>query len=240
MLLVFTTLSLHSCHFISSQKSVRVSKNYITKDYDTGFFQQINSNLSAKVYIVQSEEFSVSAYAPDNLLPSLKIFVKGNTLYLKAENSRKSTIQKIGNKHITIHISVPDLTNITQNGVGDITIEDKATFDTLTLRLSGVGDIHCEDLTCKQLKVTHFGVGDINLKGKSQSAWYKSNAVGDINAKKMLVSSLTVKHSGVGDVICHAVEELNINTGGVGDVIYYGNPAIKDIHKGNIGKVKHK
>lgn len=240
LFLILTILSLHGCNWVSSGNPMEASKNIISKDFDTSHFQQIESNIPAMIRITQSKDYSVSACGPDNYLSHLKIFVKGNTLYLNTESPWKSAINKLEKKHVTIHISLPTLTTVTQNGVGNIQIEEKAIFNKLTLRLKGVGDILCEDITCQQLEATLSGVGEVKLKGKSQSAYYKNSGVGDIQASTMTVSSLTVKHTGVGNITCHATDNLKINASGVGDITYYGNPSAKDFHKNGVGKIKHK
>lgn len=239
VLLMLTILSTYGCISSISGDPIVASANKITKDFNTEDFQQVESNIPAQIYIVQSDNYSVSAYGPDNQIPLLKIFVKGNTLYLNADKSWNQKI-KSGKKQISIHISVPNLTAITHNGVGDIQLNKHAEFDNLTIKLKGVGDVLCEDMACKQLEVNLTGVGDVKLKGNSESAYYKNSGVGDIEAKEMAVSSLAVKHSGVGDVACRAVKELAINASGVGDVVYYGNPTLKDVHKSSVGKIKHK
>jgi len=240
LFLVFTLFSLHGCNWISSRNPIKTSKNIISKDFDISNFQQIESNISAMIYITQSKDYAVSVHGPENYLSHLKIFVKGNTLYLNANNFWKHATDKLGKKHVTIHISLPTLTTVIQNGVGNIQIEEKAIFDKLTLRLKGVGDILCDDLTCQQLEATLSGVGKVKLKGKSKSAYYKNSGIGDIQASSMTVSSLTVKHTGVGDITCHATDHLKISASGVGDVTYYGNPSVRTLHKNSVGKIKHK
>ena len=65
VLLMLTILSTYGCISSISGDPIVASANKITKDFNTEDFQQVESNIPAQIYIVQSDSYSVSAYGPD-------------------------------------------------------------------------------------------------------------------------------------------------------------------------------
>lgn len=88
-------------------------------------------------------------------------------------------------KNLKITVSSPNLDRINFKGVGNINIENKLTTNTLDIESKGVGNIEIQDLSCQNLTVSSMGVGNVNLKGKAESANLYSKGVGDVEATNL-------------------------------------------------------
>lgn len=222
-----------SCNPIG--ETIKPSKNLITRDYKVKEFNQIEATTVGDIYYTQSTDgkTSVQIYGPDNFINLIQVAVKNSTLLLTMEKHNK-----VRNGKLKITISSPDLNRIDFKGVGDIYIDDSFKTTNLDIESKGVGDIKINNLTCDVLTVGSMGVGDVELKGKVQSAILSSKGVGDINAKELEAARIDASSKGVGDISCYATESLKASVKGVGSIKYKGNPTEKSFEKGGVGSIK--
>lgn len=234
LLLVTGVFSSCSCTVIGD--SIKPSKNNITRDYKVKEFNQINAATVGDIYYTQSTDgkTTVQIYGPDNFVNLVQVAVKNGTLLLTMEKHNK-----IKNGKLKITIASPDLTRIDFKGVGDINIEDRFKTAKLDIECKGVGDIKINDLTCDELTINSKGVGDVELKGKVQSANLSSEGVGDIDADELEAARIEAFSKGVGDISCYATESLKASVKGVGSIKYKGNPTEKTFNKGGVGTIKN-
>lgn len=222
-----------SCNAVG--ETIKPSKNLITRDYKVKEFNQIDASTVGDIYYTQSTDgkTSVQIYGPDNFINLVQVAVKNGTLLLTMEKHNK-----VKNGKLKITISSPDLNRIDFKGVGDINIENSFKTAKLNIACKGVGDIKINDLTCDMLTVSSMGVGDVELKGKAQSAILSSKGVGDIDAEELETARVEASSKGVGDISCYATESLKASVKGVGSIKYKGNPTEKSFDKGGIGSIK--
>lgn len=222
-----------SCNAVG--ETIKPSKNLITRDYKVKEFNQIDAATVGDIYYTQSTDgkTSVQIYGPDNFINLVQVAVKNGTLLLTMEKHNK-----VKNGKLRITISSPDLNRIDFKGVGDINIENSFKTAKLNIACKGVGDIKINDLTCDALTVSSMGVGDVELKGKAQSAFLSSKGVGDIDAEELETARVEASSKGVGDISCYATESLKASVKGVGSIRYKGNPTEKSFDKGGIGSIK--
>lgn len=222
-----------SCNAVG--ETIKPSKNLITRDYKVKEFNQIDAATVGDIYYTQSTDgkTSVQIYGPDNFINLVQVAVKNGTLLLTMEKHNK-----VKNGKLRITISSPDLNRIDFKGVGDINIENSFKTAKLNIACKGVGDIKINDLTCDTLTVSSMGVGDVELKGKAQSAFLSSKGVGDIDAEELETARVEASSKGVGDISCYATESLKASVKGVGSIRYKGNPTEKSFDKGGIGSIK--
>ena len=78
-----------------------------------------------------------------------------------------------------------------------------------------MGNIEIQDLSCQNLTVSSMGVGNVNLKGKAESANLYSKGVGDVEATNLEAIHVKASSHGVGNISCNAVESLDAAVRGV-------------------------
>lgn len=223
-----------SCNVVGD--TIKPSKNLITRDYKVKEFNQIEAATVGDISYTQATDgkTSVQIYGPDNFINLVQVAVKNGTLMLTMEKHNQ-----VKNGKLQITISSPDLNRIDFKGVGDIDIEAPFQTAKLDIESKGVGDIKIDNLTCESLTVNSMGVGNVELKGKVQSAILSSKGVGDIEAEELETVRIEASSKGVGDISCYATESLKASVKGVGSIKYKGNPTEKSFEKGGIGTIKN-
>ena len=228
---------LTSCTFIGERaEGLKPRKKMITRDYEIKNFTAIDANTVSNIHYTQATDgkSSLQISGPDNFVNLIQVSVKGNTLVLTMDKQKKIR----NTKNLKITVSSPNLDRINFKGVGNINIENKLTTNTLDIESKGVGNIEIQDLSCQNLTVSSMGVGNVNLKGKAESANLYSKGVGDVEATNLEAIHVKASSHGVGNISCNAVESLDAAVRGVGSIHYKGSPVQKTFSKKGVGSIK--
>jgi hypothetical protein len=176
-----------------------------------GDFTSVTLNAVANVLISPGDKVQVTITADDNVLPLVKTTVQNGMLQIDSTQDYNS---KSG---VKISITMPSVSSIVLNGVGDISI-DQVHSDALDVQLHGSGDITARGSSSK-LSASLSGVGDLNLSGwTAQQASVQVSGTG--SAKVDVSQSLDASLSGVGNIQYKNHPDLHLirHVSGTGDV----------------------
>ena len=124
-----------------------------------------------------------------------------------------------------ISVTLPDITQLTLTGSGNITNIDTLNLNDLTVKLIGSGNIdllfNVDDLRSEIL-----GSGDITLEGTADKHDIHILGRGDLLAFELAAEDCDVNLVGEGTVEVTVNDDLNVNIGGEGNVYYKGSPDI--------------
>jgi predicted GNAT family acetyltransferase len=222
---------------------VNGSDERITRTYNNiGSFDAVSANTYGDIYVSQTSDGSSSLriIGEAKYVERIKVVVIEGVLTITNENQEKNRMKVSEKNSVRIEITAPTLKSMVSKGVGDVLVNNKFVAGDLQITLRGVGDVKFNDLQCQKLKITHTGVGDVELKGRASTADMTLTGVGDIEAYDFKVDALTVLSKGVGDLECYATKSINAESRGVGEIKYKGSPSKKQIVSKGIGGVKHK
>jgi hypothetical protein len=211
------------------------SKTIITRHYNVGNFNAIESGAMGNVEFVQSTDgkCTVSIKGPENYIKKyFTVKVENNTLYIRCKEENH-----IFKAHIDIKISAPTLTNIESKGVGNFHISNIAVKN-LEIYNKGVGNINIDSISGSSLSVNTKGVGNISIKGKVHVASLACSGVGDIKADELESKVVDATCRGVGSITCFATDSMTAAARGVGSIKYKGKPAFKDLAASGVGSIK--
>ena len=140
-------------------------------------------------------------------------------------------------EELRITISLKDLKELKYDGVGNV--KTQGTFKVGDVRLigSGVGNLEL-DLDAQQIDADFDMVGNINLQGKANRAFFTNNGVGNLDASNLIVKDMEINSSGIGKVEIHCTGDLSLVVDGIGKVSYAGNPTLIKKEVSGIGKVE--
>ena len=224
----------------AQQESYEISpKEAITKKYSLNPFTSVKSNILGKLEIKKGENCKVEATGSFETVELLYITSEDGVLNISIKKDKLST-KNLRNTKLTVTITAPTLSEVTNQGVSNLVFEGAFYSEGLVLESKGVGNIHADSLMTKELTIVSEGVGNIKVKGSSEIASYHSKGVGSIDAKGVKAKSVIVEQKGVGSISCYAAEELKVDSKGIGSVTYYGSPSKKDINKKGIGSITDK
>lgn len=208
----------------------------ITKKYSIDSFNAITSNMIGQLRIVSGSDHKVEANGTFETVSLLRITCQAGVLDIEIDKE-KLTTKLLKNSRLTVTVTTPTLTQVSNQGVSNLTIGGDFNCDHLTIESKGVGNIQAESLNTKRLTIHSEGVGNVKVKGSSEWAAYDSKGVGNIEAKELQTKESVVYQKGIGSISCHATKQITVNSKGIGSVSYYGNPQKREIEKKGIGSV---
>ena len=201
-------------------------------------FNEIVLDLVASVKFVQSDRSYIEAKGPERLIKRTDVDVKGGVMTVAFEKGENIKFRRGEKLQITIYS--PSITRLEFKGVVNFKAPETIETPILEIVSDGVGNINFSDLQCKKVIVSSEGVGNITLKGNTDSAVYKSDGVGTIYAYEMISKVTNVSLNGVGGVQCYASEQGDFINNGIGNISYQGDPKEEHINSPGIGKVRKK
>ena len=232
-----------------------VGKGALEKfDRDAKDFKGIEVSSSANVYVRQAAAYKVVIEAQKNIADVFETVVEGGILKLKF----KSGSWNMQFDKLNVYVETPSVSSLSISGSGDVTVEtpfegddlsisvsgsgnvkaDKTlTFKKLETQISGSGDMNLSDVASDDVSSKVTGSGNIELKGKAQTAHFTVAGSGDLEAKNLIAKSVVASVGGSGNITCHADEAIDANAGGSGEIKYSGNATSVKSHAGGSGAV---
>jgi len=197
-----------------------------TATYDLAEFQTISVDYPGDYTVRQGDAESVTIEADDNLLPQLVAEVRNGTLHV--ENSERNWRDRVNpTEHVLITITVVELNRIQFPTAGKMLIEELQT-DSLSLSVSGAGDVNMTDLDAGTLDFSLSGAGNINVEGMAESLELSISGFGNFNGGDLQSQTADVHISGAGSATVWAEESLDASISGAGSVDYYGDPSVNE------------
>ncbi len=237
-----------------AQRTIKSSKNYVTKEVKASNFNAIRVQGSPDVVYTQSDKVGIQIYGSDNIVDLLETTVDNGVLTVKF----KSNTSIMNSGKFEVRASSPHLNKVHVQGSGDVTLangikgEDNLevsiqgsgdidgtniSCDNISISVQGSGDIKLSRITSSNVTATVAGSGDIDINGSCSSAVYSVAGSGDISAADLKADNVSAKVSGSGDIKCHATQVLKATVSGSGDIGYKGNPESTEFSKKGIYKL---
>ncbi len=231
-LLAFSTTACSQQHTYRSggfgSKTVKASKNYVTKDIKVDNFTKLSVAGSPDVtYTQKSGKPTVEVYTSDNIVDLLDIRVKDNTLYIGFKKNVSVSYNKL-----EVRVSAEKLNGIAVAGSGDVELKNGLKTDDLKISVAGSGDMKLNNVTANFTRASVAGSGTAILSGSTQEAEYSVAGSGDLLASDFVAKKASASVAGSGDIKCHATDFLKVRTSGSGSVGYKGNPELDYPKKG--------
>jgi len=197
-------------------------------------FDAIRVDYPAEIIVRQGRSESLKIEAEDNLLPQLSTDVRNGTLVL--ENSEQNWRDRVNpSEPVIITITVVNLNEVQFPTAGKMQIEGLET-DSLTVSVSGAGDMTLTELSAGDLNFNLSGAGNINVDGKSENLRLSISGLGNFNGGDLQTQDAHVQISGAGSATVWADDTLDANISGAGSIEYYGDPNVNE-HISGVGSV---
>lgn len=224
-LLLMAILFFPSCED-DGDDCVNGSGENVEKIRSVDFFNSVELQISAEVYVEYGEIQEVKIQAQSEVYEVLKTKVKDDkTLKIYTDGCLED------HKLIKIYIKLPEIKSLTLSSSGKIIIEEnnfeEINFQNLDLELSGSGEINLKGINVTNLSSVISGSGDINLSGIADIHNMVLSGSGNFNAFNLVSKEVDVNLSGSGNC------DISINNGdngkltgtisGSGDINYNGN-----------------
>jgi len=206
--------------------------NITTKTLALSSFEGIDFAIAGDVIISQGNVQSVLATGHPNIINDLKKkIVSGDVWVIEFDEDCYDKYE------LTLHITVPSISDISLSGSGTIQISNFFDQNNLSLDISGSGDIDLNTFSgTEKLTVDISGSGaitgnnelvdlshlDINISGS-----------GKYNGFPIITDDCSIRISGSGNCYVNVIDNLDINISGSGNIYYKGNPTININNSGS-------
>lgn len=201
----------------------------VSQDLDLPDFDAVHLAMSGEVYITQGSEQSVRVEGKQNIIDELDLSVSNGRWTIETDRCVRDL------NDFKVFITMPDITELSISGSGDIFGENFFVVQDITLRITGSGDMDL-GLEADDVDVDITGSGNMTLEGAGDFLDARISGSGDIRAFDLQVARAKFNISGSGDAEITVADELDVRISGSGDVKYKGNPSV-DVSISGSGRV---
>lgn len=193
----------------------------ISRDIDLDAFDGFELGISGNVILKKGNTQSVKVEGQANIIDLLKTKVKNKKWYIGFEEN----VNK--HKSLTIHITIPELTEVHLSGSGNITGEDYFSVKgQLDVSVSGSGNIKL-DASSENSNCNISGSGNIKLSGKTAKNNISITGSGNLTAYDLRTLESDISITGSGDCKINVQNNLVARITGSGNIYYKGNPKVR-------------
>ena len=190
-------LTVSGC-YAGGRNAVKPSKNYVTEKVSISDIEAIRSSSSVDVVYTQAPGTPYAEiYAPDNIVPLIKVEQEGKTLRV----GFKSNTSISGRYKCEVRVFAPEVTSFSTSSASDITLANGLkTSKPVTLKASSSGDIDASSLRCGDLTMTTQSSGDIKVGTIACGMLaLDTQSSGDIKVDSAQCTGATIESSSAGD-----------------------------------------
>ncbi|WP_027136992.1 head GIN domain-containing protein [Gaetbulibacter saemankumensis] len=234
-LIIATLLSLClcSCNF-DFNSGIRGNGNVLVENRQTNeVFHSIEASEGLDVYVTQSNTYSVTVEADENLQELIITDVIDGTLKIH-------TKKNIGwSKSKKVLVSFKDLSKITSTSGSDVYSTNTIKTSQLELKSTSGSDmsltVNTNKLNCKSTSGS-----DLKLSGKTNYLVAEATSGSDIKAGELIAQSSQVKATSGADITVNSIKKLMANASSGGDIKYLGTPEQIEKHAEVSGSINSK
>jgi len=199
------------------------SGNLDTQEMDFSGFTRVDAGYGFEVEILQSDTYSITITADDNLFEYIQVSKEGETLKigLKPGYSYVSTTLKA-------EIAMPDLYELELSGGSHGTVQGFSSSHDLTLDLSG-GSRVTGDITAGYADFDLSGGSSVQLQGSANDIVINASSGSHMELANFPVDNADVNLSGGSRGTVNLDGILNADLSGGSHLIYLGTPNMGDI-----------
>lgn len=173
--------------------------------------------------------------AGKNMVPNIKITREenGNALVIKNENKCHWSR---GGRQPLVKLTFQDIAQIEQWGFGNITSLDTLKGSSLTVRISGNGNVNLLvdviNFNCSMLEL-----GDLTVQGRSERSNLFSHNVGFFKGKNFFTRHCTARTRDEGEFQVSVSDTLIATIESTGSITYFGKPKFIETNITGAGRV---
>jgi hypothetical protein len=201
-------------------------------------FDAIEVSAGIDLFVSMGNRESVKVVADDEIIDNVKTEVRGGTLhvYMKESNWLRSIFNWGSPQSRKVYVTVNELKRLRASSGSDAQSENTLKGDRLEIEASSGSDVKL-DVVYKEVTLNSSSGSDARLSGRTKFFTASASSGSDINARELQAQICKVSASSGSDASVSVTEELNANASSGADVVYFGNPAVKNIDESSGGDV---
>jgi hypothetical protein len=186
-----------------------------------GSFERIILDGAVQLNLKQGgERDEVVVMGDDDVRELVQIHTSGNRLIINTQGN-----WKFWNKsRVQVNVTMKSLSQLIISGASDVIATGPFKTDSLTVHISGAGNVRFDELNAGTLRFIVSGAGDGQISGKVENLSLDLSGKGKLQADQLRATNARVNISGVGNAQLWATDTLRMHISGVGTVDYWGQP----------------
>lgn len=215
-------MNIFNSFFTNNNSSTKSDTTISSKTFNLNTFTKISLYSSFNVHVSQGDKQSVKATGTTRLMNLLKIEVIDDYCEIFTTDKR---FNMYNNEKVDIHITVPNIIELTINGSGNIATK---TFklDNIKLDVKGSGNIKASLMVNDSITAKIGGSGNIKIKG--QCNLFNATVIGSGNIKtvELVATQANCSVIGSGNIKISVTDMFYGSVTGSGNIKYKGKPSV--------------
>ena len=207
-----------------------------TEEFNFSDFTRVEVGYAFEVEVVQSDSYSVSITADDNLFKNLKVSKEGETL--KIGHSRHIS-WRLRTSRPKARITMPVLNGLKLSGASKGTVSGFSSSEDFKLNLSGASRVTGE-ITAGDAELDCSGASRVELTGSAKDAVIEASGASRMELGGFSVHDAAIKLSGASRSTVKLDGTLNATLSGASKLRWIGNPIVGDIKTSGASTLSNK
>lgn len=214
-----------------------------TEVMDFGDFTRVEVGYAFEVEIVQSDQFSVSITADDNLFEYIRVSQQGTTLKVGVKPAvvfRSATYRA--------EITMPELRYLEISGATRGTVSGFESVEDLDIEVSGASSLDMDgmvagdttfdvsgastvvgEIIAQDVDFDISGASTVRLSGTAEDIRLDLSGASHVEMADLLVTSADIDFSGASSGTVHVDGSLDVELSGASSLTYLGNATLGDV-----------
>ena len=207
-----------------------------TEEFNFGDFTRVEVGHAFEVEVVQSDSYSVSITADDNLFKNLKVSKEGETLKIGCSRHIGWRLRRTRPR---ARITMPVLKGLQLSGATKGTISGFNSSEGFKLNLSGASSVTGE-ITAGDAEFNFSGASSVELAGAAKNAVIEASGASHMELGGFSVHDAAIKLSGASRSTVKLDGTLNATLSGASKLSWIGNPIMGDIKTSGASTLSNK
>lgn len=208
-----------ACSQVFSNRRIKASKNYVTKEMRLDDFSKMSVAGSFDVCFTQQPgRPEVAVTTSDNLIEHLNIRVKDHTLCISwKEGINVSQVSKL-----EVRVSAEQMNAIAVAGSADVELMNSLNAEDLKLSVAGSGDVKGGNISCNTLAASVAGSGSLEIDGTLSCSSVQLSVAGSGNMELEALHAEKVEASVAGSgtlELAGTATRAEYSVAGSGDIL---------------------
>jgi hypothetical protein len=209
--------------------------NQKTQTYSFTDFTALNVGSAFKVNITQSNTYSVTITAGENLLKQIEVTQNGNTLTIDVKPSINFGIFKA-----EAQITMPKLDNIVLSGATRGTAQGFSSEDPFGAEISGASSLEITNFQAGNVTTNISGASTFTATGSANDLTSIVSGASHLNLLNLAVNNANMDISGASQATINAHGRLDANLSGASHLEYTGSPTLGTINTSGASSISKK
>lgn len=212
--LIFVAAVLFSTFLFAVDKKIIGNGNIVNIEKKLDYFNKVSLSGTYKVFIIQSDSFSIKIETDENIASLYEPTVVNNTLSINLKSGY--SIQQTSK--FNIYIKTKEVNQVNSIGTGNIEIGAFNNIVEFELNNNSTGNIDLQ-FNCNKLILNNSGTGILKFNANANEIIMKNSATGNLNFPKLNSKIISIYYSGTGNIsLVGTCTKLDIKHTGTGDI----------------------